>query len=132
MIAGNMIIELLDALRRENPQCELLALADISSGTVLCVRANREVRQEILDGYCRTATEMLDGASAKIFATAFGASEPKRIDTATIMVDGQNIIFQRSTNEPNEVMLCVCSPQIDVISFKSAVASSLDQIAAHS
>jgi len=125
-----MILQRLDGLRGEFAQCEFLALADISSGTVLCVSTGQKIPQEKLDGYCAAATELLAGDTAAGFSAALGPSVGLPISTATVLLDGQVIFLLGSPVDENEVLLCRCGPNIDVDSFLAATRACLTEIAA--
>ncbi len=122
-----MIKQQLDALREGFPECELLALADIASGTVLCVSEDRKSAQEKLDGYCQLASQMLDGQTGQDAAKAIGIEN--QLNSATVLVDTRTVFLLRSEVEKSEAMLCVCTPEINTNTFLPAVQSALKAMA---
>ncbi len=125
-----MILERLDALRGDFSECEFLAFADISSRTVLCVSTDEKIPQEILDGYCATATALLGGDVAAACLQALALPDENHLSLATILSPEQSVFFLRSAHELNEAILCRCTAGIDVESFIPALRAGLTDIAA--
>jgi len=122
-----MILEKLDALREQFDACELVGLADISSGVVLGVSAVEKSPQEKLDAYCVATAEMLDGKSALAFGAALGGPVLRQ---ASVMSDSQTLFFLRAEQDPSEAMFCVCSADIDAEVFLPAAQDSLQHLSA--
>jgi len=120
-----MIVKELKALRTTYPQCQILALADISSGIVLCVSADEKPPQEKLDAYCTLATRMLASPAAVAATDDLGLGSPS---VATANTAEQSVIFVRSKAEPGEALLCSASHDLDTDRFVMAAQSSLEKI----
>ncbi len=124
-----MILDKLEALRETFPECFAIALADISSGTVLCVSAAKKQRQEHLDSLCATAAEVFEGETAVTFAKATSATGASALQESVVMGKFETFIFLRSPLDPKEAMLCICSGKIDVDRFLQNARSSMNKIA---
>ena len=124
-----MISEHLDALRAEFPECHTVALADISSGTVLCVSSKQKHPQERLDVLCSTAAELLDGETAQSFSNALAMPQTASMQESVVMAISETYLFLRSPQDPMEAMFCICAASIDVDGFLQSARSSLKSIA---
>ncbi|MGR3291696.1 MAG: hypothetical protein ACU0C9_10955 [Paracoccaceae bacterium] len=114
----------LESLRNDHPSCTAIALSDISSGTVLCVSSADKIPQEILDQYCQTAAELLNGAAATACANLLSGGI-KQLQTATVLMAEKVMVFVRSDQEASDVIICLCDPDIDVDSLLPAVRKAL-------
>ncbi|NKW72190.1 hypothetical protein HGD85_04340, partial [Rhodobacteraceae bacterium R_SAG10] len=111
------------------PECHTVALADISSGTVLCVSAKQKHPQERLDALCSTAAELLDGDAAQAFSKALEMPKTATLQESVVMAKLETYIFLRSPQDRMEAMLCICSANIDIDTFLQGARSSLKTIA---
>ena len=125
-----MVLEQLDALRGEFAECDFLALADISSGTVLCVSAGEKIPQEQLDAYCAAAARFLNGDIAKVTSVAIGQAKDTSLGMAALLSGRQTVFFLRLAPDANEAVLCRCDRALDVGRFLQSMHSGLAQIAA--
>jgi hypothetical protein len=108
------VSEQLDNLRNAFPECELMALADISAGLVLCASSGETRPREQLDAICAQARSLLDGAAAKDCLAAVrdeGAPAPQQ---ALSLSDGRLSLFLRSPHIPTDVLCCICRPDVDI------------------
>lgn len=124
-----MIFEQLEALRAEFSECLSVVLADISSGTVLCVSAAEKHPQERQDSLCELAAEMLDGAAANSFSQALNMPESSAVNESVVLAGSETYLFLRSAQDPVEAMLCICSNNIDLESFIHTARAQLNCIA---
>ena len=104
-----MILDQLEALQADFPECHTIALADISSGTVLCVSAKERHPQERMDALCSTAAELLDGGTAHSFSQALAMPESSAMQESVVMAKSKTWLFLRSPQDPMEAIFCVCS-----------------------
>ncbi|MGB5557921.1 MAG: hypothetical protein WBN04_07900 [Paracoccaceae bacterium] len=128
--AVKMILDQLKALREEFAECQVVALADLSSGIVLCVSAKDKQPQERLDALCATAAELLDGKTAVSFANALELPQVSAVRQSVVTTQSETIIFLRSPADTPEALICVCSPTIDVAAMLEAAKTKFDRIAA--
>ena len=124
-----MILDQLNALRADFPECHTVALADISSGTVLCVSAKQKHPQERMDALCATAAELLDGEAAQAFSQALVTPLSEKLQESVVMAKLETYLFLRSPQDQMEAMLCVCSADVDIENFLQGARSCLKTIA---
>ncbi len=124
-----LISEQLDSLRAEFPECHTVALADISSGTVLCVSSKQKHPQERMDAICSAAAELLDGETARSFSKALAMPATAAMQESVVMAKSETYLFLRSPQDQMEAMFCICAASIDVHSFLQSARSSLNSIA---
>lgn len=124
-----MILDHLNGLRADFPDCLAVALIDLPAGLVLCISANDKPLQERLDGLCATAAELFEGAAATGFALAL--DNPKGADTqiSSVMTKTETCLFLRSPADPKEALFCVCSSGVDVNRLLQSAKDRLDLIA---
>lgn len=117
----------LDALRAEVAGCELVAFADLSSEMVLCVSsASRHAQEEIDALSVAAATLLQEGISAEV--GAFTGEGGNAMGGAITMTADQVRIFLRSSQEANEVLCCLCAPNVEVHKIMDCGRSVLDRI----
>lgn len=124
-----MILDKLDALRAEFSECSAIALADISSGTVLCVSTEKKQRQEHLDTLCQTAAEIFSGQTASAVSKMSEETGGSALHESVVLAKSETYVFLRSPIDPKEAMLCVCSAKLDIDSFLQQARSSMYNIA---
>lgn len=112
----------LDELRKEYPHCEVAAFADVDTGTVLCVSGKSTYKQEEMDWLCATAVECLEGPERD--RAAHG------VDQAIVATTRDVRVFLRSQSDPADVLLCLCSAELDLGSFTLEAARVLADIGA--
>ena len=126
---GMTILDQLDALREQFPDCLAVAYADISSGIVLCVSAREKHPQEHLDSLCTTAADLFNGATAGTFSTALTSDADALFEEGLVLTQSETCLFLRSPQDPKEAMFCVCSARIDLDAFKARAKQQLNAIA---
>lgn len=125
-----MILEHLKALQEELPECQVVALVDLSSGIVLCVSAKVKQPQERLDALCKTATELLVGQTAESFANALEVPQAPMLEQCVITSQTETFVFLRLPQDTPEALILVCSPMVDAAKLLGAAKSRFDAIAA--
>jgi hypothetical protein len=120
-----MASEELDALHSQFPKCETLAFADLSTDMVLVTNTDAPLQREALNALCADAAKSL----GKPGSPNFGDGQS---DTALIATRDQLTIFLRASDEPSDVLCCVCQPDIDVSSFLTAARPALQKISSGS
>ena len=122
-------LDQMDELRDGFPGCRAVALADMSSGIVLCVSERNKHPQERLDALCATANEIFNGAAAgKVFA-ALGNGEAGGPDRGMIVTPSETCIFLRSSADPMETLCAICDADVDIGQFAKSARRTFDQIA---
>lgn len=116
-----MVVDALDALQGSFAGCETLAFADLSTQMILVTNTDASARRETLDMLCSEATLSL-GTKGKI---AIG-SDPSI--TAIVAAHDQLRVFLRASQEPTDVLCCVCQPGFDVTEFLPAARACLEKI----
>ena len=116
-----MVVDELDALRGTYEGCKMLAFADLSTQMILVTDSAANHPREALDALCNEAAFML-GASGKV---ALGTT-PCR--TAVVAGTDGTRVFLRADAEPNDVLCCVCAPQLDLGSFLDDARARLNVI----
>lgn len=111
------LAETLERLRGEFAECRILAFADISTGIVLYWSAGEDIRQEKIDSLCATASDIFNGDIVNQVHKAVAETCREGIHQA-IIIEPQEIGFWlKATNNSNDVLCCVCSPQVDLFAF---------------
>ncbi|EBA13758.1 hypothetical protein [Roseobacter sp. CCS2] len=116
-----MVVDELDALRERFEGCTALAFADLSTKMILVTDSNSNLRREALDVLCAEAALLL-GANG---TPALG-EQPS--DRAAVASASQLRVFLRSEQEPNDVLCCICLPNLDADAFVTDAAACLDRI----
>lgn len=120
------IAEDLDRLRHAVPGCDWAAYADLSSGLVLAVSADRRPPQEALDALPRRAAALLDAPGP---ATAL---HPAPVGEAVDLSPDRTAAYLRSQTEPVEILCCVGSPAMDVAGLLAEARAAIRRIDARS
>ena len=110
----------LDALREAHPLCEVVAFADVDTGTVLTVSGYKSYKQEEMDWLCSTAVDCLEGPDRDRSVTG--------VDRAIVATTRDVRVFLRSKSDPADVLLCLCDPEIDLGSFTMEATRVLSAI----
>lgn len=116
-----MVVDELDALRDMFEGCNTLAFAHLSTRMILVTDSGSNLRREALDAICAEAGLLL-GVGGKL---ALG-TQPSA--TAVVANKAAVRLFIRAANEPNDVLCCICTPELDVNAFLADARSCLDRI----
>jgi hypothetical protein len=122
------VVERLDCVRQEFPECQMVAYADISTNMILSTSATMELRQEHLDSLCDTAVDMLRGQSSSHLRAALGGCDDTGIFQVIIVEPTEINVFLRSTTSSIEALFCICTPLINLDKFIARVRNHLDEI----
>ena len=116
-----MVVDELDRLRESNQGCEMVAFADLSTHMVLVTDSATVQPREVLDALCNEAAAML-GRKGKIpLGTASGAVAVWSTQTSVRF-------FLRAPDEPDDVLCCVCAPNVNVGKFMANASACLQRI----
>jgi len=124
------ILDQMDELRNEFPGCRAVALADMSSGIVLCVSEIEKHPQERLDALCATANEFFNTtAAAKVFGGLISGEDASPNQGMTI-TPSETCVFLRSPADPMETLIAICNTDVDITLFTQSAQRTIDMIAA--
>jgi hypothetical protein len=116
-----MVVDELDKLRKSSTSCQTIAFADLSTQMILVTDTLSTLPREALDKLCKQAASLL-GANGKV---ALGA-RPSRM--ALVANDTSVRLFLRASDEPNDVLCCVCTPSVDLDKFVADATGCLNRI----
>lgn len=122
------ILEHLDQLCGQFPDCTAVAYADLATGMVLAARSAVKLPQEQIDLLGLTAVEVLTGRVAAAFAHPQAPGD--LLLTALVIEDAAVALFLRSPAPATEVLCCECAARIDLPRFTRAARAVLMQMAA--
>ncbi len=115
------IADEINKLREEFDGCNLVAFADLSSKMVLLTSSPKKIPQENLDHLCAEAAMMLKGAAANLNTDA--------APLTALVTDGDKThIYMRNQADTDDVLCCICGPDIDLTSFMASAQARLEQI----
>ncbi len=116
-----MVVSELDTLRAASVGCQAIAFADLSTRMILVTDTQSKLPRETLDALCVQAASVL-GAHGKI---ALG-THPSRI---ALLAEKTSIhLFLRASSEPDDVLCCICAPDVNVDKFVTAATECLNRI----
>lgn len=118
----------LTALRRDFPGCRVATFADLSSGLVLFTSAADRLSQERVDALLERAAALLDGPAGTAGTAILGAPVLRAVAPEANGL----ILALRSSEEPDEVVICQCDGDIDLSAFAARAANILAQLVAGS
>lgn len=116
-----MVVDELDILRDASEGCQTLAFADLSTRMILVTDTNSNLPREALDALCSQAAIVL-GTKGKVLL----GTQPSQ--TGLIANNSSVRIFLRAVDEPNDVLCCVCTPNVDVDEFIARASECIDRI----
>ena len=116
-----MVVNELDTLLAANVGCQAIAFADLSTRMILVTDTQSKLPREALDALCVQAGSVL-GAHGKI---ALGA-QPSRMALLAEKTSVQ--LFLRASDEPDDVLCCVCAPDVNVDTLVAEATACLSRI----
>lgn len=122
------IVERLDCVRQEFPECQIVAYADLSTNMILSTSTAMELRQEYVESLCDSAVDALGGQSSLPLQGALGEGGDADVFQVIIIDPTEVHIFLRSTTSPMDALCCVCSPLINLGAFLTGARLQLDEI----
>ena len=116
-----MVVDELDLLRDANPGCQMVAFADLGAQMILVTDSGTSHPREVLDALCNEAATLL----GKKGTPALG----QRPNNAAVWATQASLrVFLRAPGEPNDVLCCVCAPNMNVGKFVASASACLDRI----
>ncbi len=116
-----MVVDELDALQDRFDGCETLAFADLSTQMILVTNSATTYRREGLDILCAEAALTLGAGKQLPFGDTPGTA-------AFVASKDQLRIYLRASQEPTDVLCCVCDTDLDVDAFLQDALPCLDKI----
>lgn len=116
-----MVADKLDALQNKFAGCETIAFADLSTQMILVTNSSTEYRRETLDQLCAEAALTLGGRNRPLLGDQPG-------NAAFVATGSQLRIFLRASQEPTDVLCCVCAPDTDIDAFLAEARACLEAI----
>jgi len=116
-----MVVDELDALRDTQDACRTIAFADLSTRMILVTDTASNLPREALDALCRQAATMLGTRSKVVLGV-------RPSQTALLANKSSVRVFLRSPDEPNDVLCCVCTPNVDLDKFIASASECLNRI----
>lgn len=116
-----MVVDELDRLRKTSTGCQTIAFADLSAQMILVTDTQSTLRREALDALCEQAAFLLGEGDS----LALG----NHTSQLALMADRSSLrLFLRASNEPNDVLCCVCTSDLDVDKFVADATDCLNRI----
>ncbi|WP_104008465.1 hypothetical protein [Jhaorihella thermophila] len=112
------VTERLEEIRRTTEGCSVVALADLSTRLVLCAACSDKPPQERLDRLSIRAADLLARPSLP------GA------DVASVVAGSCTEVFVRSAADADDVLCCVCGPNVDISELVRRARRGLADLAA--
>ena len=116
-----MVVDELDQLREANPGCQLVAFADLAAHMVLVTDSGTSHPREVLDALCGEAETLLGAKGNPPLGETPG-------DTAVWATQASLRVFLRAPHEPNDVLCCVCAPNVNVGKLVANATACLERI----
>jgi len=111
-----MVADKLEKLRESIPGCEALAFADVSTKMVLVSVPEGVHSQGVWNKHCADATKAMNvGGDAMQFSYVATKEETH--------------VFVRAADEPNDLLICLCKPEIDLAKLVPSATTCLADIA---
>ncbi|MEO9819580.1 MAG: hypothetical protein ABJQ34_07675 [Paracoccaceae bacterium] len=109
----------LERLIEQFPDCSLVAYADIGTGITLVSAGQSDIPREALDELCAEAALTL----GKSGVPSMGATP---CPVAIKALEKTVFVYVRATDEPDDALLCMCQPDIDLEGFLTAARATID------
>ena len=116
-----MVVDELDQLREANPGCQLVAFADLTAHMILVTDSGTSHPREVLDALCGEAETLLGAKGNPPLGETPG-------DTAVWATQASLRVFLRAPPEPNDVLRCVCAPNVNVGKLVAKATAGLERI----
>lgn len=118
----------LDVLRKTIPGCSLVIFGDLFSQITLCVSSSRKYRQEQLDSFCASASNLLDGEVANSVARVLGVPRGASLSQAVIIQSDEMQVFLRSPFEDVDVLCCIGPMDMEVSGISAQAGRTFQKI----
>lgn len=116
-----MVANELDALREEHDGCQTIAFGDLSTQMILVTDTKSTLPRETLNSLCAQGALALGRTDKQAVGTM-----PSRM---ALLADTTALrIFLRAEDEPNDVLCCICAPDVDVEKFVANAKECLHRI----
>jgi len=116
-----MVVDELDTLLSNCAECRTIAFADLSTQMILVTDTASTLPREALDRLCKQAAASL-GLNGQ---TVLG-EKPGQM---AVLADKSTVnVFLRATEEPDDVLCCVCAPDVDLTKFVADATACVNRI----
>ncbi|MBV1867955.1 MAG: hypothetical protein KUG69_08635 [Marinosulfonomonas sp.] len=122
-------LDQMDELRQGFPGCRAVALADMSSGIVLCVSSANKHPQEQLDALCATANEFFNGAPAGKMFGVLENDKKSNPEQGMTITPSETCVYLRSPADLMETLVAICNADVDITQFTQSARRTFEQIA---
>ncbi|SFS22228.1 hypothetical protein [Yoonia litorea] len=116
-----MVVDELNTLRDSVSGCQMVAFADLSAHMILVTDSKTSHPREVLDDLCDEAATLLGRRGVP----ALGETPS---NTAVWATQASLRVFLRAPGEPNDVLCCVCAPNVNVGRLVAKASACLDRI----
>jgi len=116
-----MVAERLKELIDASPECKTVAFADLSIGMVLVTAGPENLSREALDRLCAEA-----GVTLGQDEVGQLGAKPAMSSISATPTDTK--VFLRSSEEPNDALLCLCAPDVEVGGFLEKAEACLSAV----
>lgn len=124
------IAEHVKSLQDSFDACQIAAYVDLSAKMVLSSASRATVPQEKLDSMCNAASDVLTGAASGAVASVLAGEADASLQSAVIVIGDSIHIVQRSFDDPDEALCCLCDATVDVGEIMSAGVAHVKAIGA--
>lgn len=116
-----MVVDALDDLLSKCAECRTIAFADLSTQMILVTDTASTLPREALDRLSKQAAEAL-GLNGR---TVLG----EKPGQAAVLADKSAVhVFLRASDEPDDVLCCVCTPDVNLDRFLADATDCVNRI----
>lgn len=116
-----MVVDELDKLVAQTTECRTLAFADLSTKMILVADTGSHLPREALDRLCTQAASLLGVNGKQVLGEQSGRT--------ALAADTKDVhLFLRAEDEPDDVLCCVCTPEVDIEKFVADATACLHRI----
>ena len=116
-----MVVDELDTLLSGSAGCQTIAFADLSAQMILVTDTASNLPREKLDRLCRQAVGVLGVNGRPVLGDLPG-------QTAVVADPSGLNVFLRASDEPDDALCCVCTPEVDLDKFVADATACLNRI----
>lgn len=116
-----MVVKELDTLRAASVGCQAIAFADLSTRMILVTDTQSKLPRETLDALCVQAASVL-GTHEEIGLGTHPSQMALLAEKTTVR------LFLRASDEPDDVLCCVCDPDVNVDKLVAEATACLNRV----